>query len=74
MAKKSKITKNEQRMIKAQREFKAGKKPEFSIRIRNRCLRCGRPRGHIRFFKLCRQCARFLIRRGEIAGVRKSSW
>lgn len=50
------------------------KKPKFKIRYRNRCLRCGRPRGYLRKFKLCRLCFRQLALLGEIPGVTKSSW
>jgi small subunit ribosomal protein S14 len=48
--------------------------PKFSTRQRNRCQRCGRPRGFLRKFGLCRICFREMSLRGEIPGVRKSSW
>ena len=44
------------------------------IRLRNRCFRCGRPRGFIRKFQLCRICFRQLALAGEIPGVIKASW
>ena len=44
------------------------------IRLRNRCFRCGRPRGYIRKFDLCRICFRKLALAGEIPGVIKASW
>ncbi len=50
------------------------KKPKFKIRLRNRCRRCGRPRGYLRKFKMCRLCFRQLALQGEIPGVTKSSW
>jgi small subunit ribosomal protein S14 len=50
------------------------KKPKFENRHRNRCKRCGRPRGYIRKFTLCRICFRKLALAGEIPGVTKSSW
>ena len=53
---------------------KDSKKPKFEIRHRNRCLKCGRPRGYLRKFKLCRICFRKLALAGEIPGVTKSSW
>ncbi|HWP45933.1 MAG TPA: type Z 30S ribosomal protein S14 [Candidatus Limnocylindrales bacterium] len=53
---------------------KAKKKPKFSSRQRNRCLICGRPRGYIRKFKMCRICFRTLASKGEIPGVIKASW
>jgi len=53
---------------------KAKKKPKFSTRKENRCFRCGRRRGYMRDFDLCRICFRELANRGEIPGVKKSSW
>lgn len=50
------------------------KKFKFKVRKVNRCLRCGRPRGFMRFFALCRMCFRELALRGEIPGVKKASW
>jgi len=50
------------------------KKPKFRVRHRNRCFRCGRPRGYIRKFNLCRICFRELALAGEIPGVIKASW
>lgn len=53
---------------------KALKKPKFSTRLVRRCWRCGRKRGYMRKFQLCRICFRELANRGEIPGVTKSSW
>ncbi len=61
MAKKSMIVKN-----------KRGSK--FKSRNYTRCERCGRPHGVLRKFKLCRICFRELASRGQIPGVKKSSW
>lgn len=47
---------------------------KFLVRHRNRCRRCGRPRGFLRKFQLCRICFRNLSLAGEIPGVVKSSW
>lgn len=47
---------------------------KYSIRRRNRCRLCGRPRGYIRKFALCRLCFRQLALQGDITGVTKSSW
>jgi small subunit ribosomal protein S14 len=49
-------------------------KPKFGVRQHNRCRRCGRPRGYLRKFQLCRICFRELALAGEIPGVTKSSW
>jgi len=74
MAKVSKIVRNEQRIKKVEKALAQGKKPAHKIRVRNRCAECGRPRGYIRFFGLCRSCLRFLARKGEVSGMKKSSW
>lgn len=50
------------------------RKPKFSPQHRNRCKLCGRPRGYLRKFQLCRLCFRGLALKGEIPGVVKSSW
>ncbi|MGD8398415.1 MAG: type Z 30S ribosomal protein S14 [Anaerolineae bacterium] len=60
MAKKSMIVKESRR--------------KYQVRVRNRCERCGRPRGYMRRFKLCRICFRELANKGMIPGVVKSSW
>ena len=53
----------------------AGKKlVKHGIRMRNRCFRCGRPRGYMRKFHLCRICFRSLSLSGEVPGVIKASW
>lgn len=48
--------------------------PKYSVRQKNRCPVCGRPRGFLRRFNMCRLCFRELALNGEITGVRKSSW
>ena len=48
--------------------------PKFKVRKYNRCQNCGRPRGYIRKFKLCRICFREMALRGYIPGVMKASW
>ncbi|MGQ9598196.1 MAG: type Z 30S ribosomal protein S14 [Anaerolineae bacterium] len=47
---------------------------KYPHRVRNRCSRCGRPRGYMRRFRLCRICFRELAAQGLITGVVKSSW
>ncbi len=61
------------RDVKLLKAKKAGT-PKLSGRHRNRCFRCGRPRGYLRKFNLCRICFRLLALAGEIPGVTKSSW
>jgi small subunit ribosomal protein S14 len=53
---------------------KESKTPKFKVRLRNRCKSCGRPRGFLRKFSLCRICFRKLALLGEIPGVTKASW
>ena len=49
-------------------------KRKYPVRVRNRCKLCGRPRGYIRRFMLCRICFRERALAGQIPGVVKSSW
>lgn len=60
MAKKSMIAREQNR--------------KYTNRVRNRCNNCGRPRGYIRRFGLCRICFREEALKGNIPGVTKSSW
>ncbi len=50
------------------------KRRKYAVRVRNRCKRCGRPRGYLRRFQLCRICFRELASAGQIPGVAKASW
>jgi small subunit ribosomal protein S14 len=47
---------------------------KYAVRVRNRCSMCGRPRGYMRRFGLCRICFRHEALKGHIPGVVKSSW
>jgi small subunit ribosomal protein S14 len=47
---------------------------KYPNRVRNRCRLCGRPRGYIRRFGMCRICFREQALEGKIPGVVKSSW
>ncbi|MEI2688506.1 MAG: type Z 30S ribosomal protein S14 [Anaerolineae bacterium] len=60
MAKKSMINREQRR--------------KYPTRVRNRCNVCGRPRGYMRRFKLCRICFRKEALEGRLPGVVKSSW
>jgi len=53
---------------------KSKRTPKYSSRKIRRCGKCGRPRGYIREFGVCRICFRELANKGEIPGVIKSSW
>ncbi len=61
-------------MAKASVVARSKKSPKYSTRIVRRCFRCGRKRGYMRDFNLCRICFRELASRGEIPGITKASW
>ncbi len=53
---------------------KQKKEQKYPSQEYNRCKICGRPRGYIRKFKMCRICFRELALKGQLPGVRKASW
>lgn len=53
---------------------KAKREPKYKVRRYNRCNLCGRPRGYLRKFGLCRICFRKLALSGKLPGVIKASW
>ncbi|MBU2579747.1 type Z 30S ribosomal protein S14 [Patescibacteria group bacterium] len=53
---------------------RANKKLKFSSRLVRRCFRCGRKRAFFRKFGICRICFKELASKGELPGVKKSSW
>jgi len=61
-------------MAKKSMIIKALRKPKYMTRRVNRCKICGRPRGYMRDFQMCRICFRELASQGLIPGVTKSSW
>ena len=75
MATTAKIAKEVKKLEEIQRAKQAGTGPaKFAVRLRNRCKNCGRPRGFLRKFSLCRICFRKFALAGEIPGVTKASW
>lgn len=89
MAKKSWIAREEKRerlyekyKEKRQRLKEEGKWVELQklprdsspVRQNNRCELCGRQRGYLRKFGVCRICFRELALEGKIPGIRKASW
>ena len=48
--------------------------PRERIRIRRRCMMCGRARAVYRKFGICRICFRNMASDGLIPGVTKASW
>jgi len=53
---------------------KSNRTPKFAVRQRNRCKLCGRPRGYMRIFAMCRLCFRENALKGMLPGVMKTSW
>jgi len=53
---------------------KSLKKPKYKSRVVRRCFRCGRKRGYMRKFGLCRICFREMANQGLIPGIKRSSW
>ena len=47
---------------------------ESPSRVKSRCQLCGRVRGYMRRFGLCRLCVRKYFSLGYIPGLVKSSW
>ncbi|MCM3725833.1 30S ribosomal protein S14 [Neobacillus cucumis] len=89
MAKKSKIVKEKKRqeMVKkyAELRMELKEKGDFEVlmklprdssltRLKNRCEVTGRPRGYLRKFKMSRIAFREYAHKGQIPGVKKSSW
>ena len=61
-------------MAKKSMIAKSKRPPKFAVRKRNRCTVCGRPRGFMRDFHLCRICFRSMALKGELPGITKASW
>ena len=61
-------------MAKTSMKIKQQRTPKYSTRAYNRCKICGRPHAYMRKFGLCRSCFRNMALRGDLPGVRKSSW
>lgn len=58
----------------AMAELHAQPRNASAVRVRNRDVVDGRPRGHLRRFGLSRVRLREMAHRGELPGVTKSSW
>jgi len=70
MANKAAIAKNKKQQVKIH-----SNSTKFStVKFRNRCEICGRPRGYIGRFKLCRICFRQRALNGELPGVKIMTW
>ena len=56
------------------KKFATKPKDKYKTRAYNRCEITGRPRGYMRDFGVSRCIFRELAEKGQIPGVRKSSW
>lgn len=74
MARKAIVTKSEKFMNRHLLAKAEGRKIKLSTRAYNRCALCGRPRGYMRDFGICRCCFRDNAEQGLIPGVKRSSW
>lgn len=89
MAKKSKVAKEIKRQklvlkyaelrreLKEKGDYDALRKlprDSSSTRLKNRCQVTGRPRGYLRKFKMSRIAFREYAHKGQVPGVKKSSW
>jgi len=61
-------------MAKTSMIVKALRQPKFSSRTVRRCKTCGRPRGVLRKFQLCRICFRKMALEGYLPGVTEAIW
>lgn len=74
MARTALVVKTRKKQQAYLRALEQGSKPKEPTKVYNRCNLCGRNRGYMRKFDLCRICFRELASKGKIAGVTKSSW
>lgn len=74
MARKALILKTLKRQKATQHALEQGREPKFSTRTYNRCRLCGRSRGYMRKFDMCRICFREHAQKGLLMGIKKSSW
>jgi len=51
---------------------KAKRTPKYSTRVIRRCWRCGRNKGYMRDFDLCRICFRELAENGDLPGITRA--
>ena len=61
-------------MAKTSIKVRASRTPKFKVREYTRCQRCGRPHAVLRKYGICRICFRELAYKGQIPGIKKSSW
>ena len=74
MARKAKIAKANRLQKNLMNAITAWVKPQKATRVYNACSVCGRTRGYLGAFGICRICFRERANAWELPGVRKSSW
>ncbi|MCD5380826.1 type Z 30S ribosomal protein S14 [Candidatus Gracilibacteria bacterium] len=74
MARKAVIAKANRLKKNFQQALTDGRKPKEATKVFNCCSECGRTRGYLGRFDICRICFREKANAGELPGVRKSSW
>ena len=74
MARKSKIAKSQKLKKSFLQALVDGRHPKNATKVFNVCSNCGRTRGYLGNFDICRICFREKANAGELPGVRKSSW
>jgi len=74
MARTALLVKCRRKTARANARHAQGKKIAFPTRVYNRCEKCGKIKGFMRKFGICRICFRELASQGKIMGVKKSSW
>lgn len=60
--------------MRAQEKLQKLPRNSSPVRLRNRCALSGRPRGYYRKFGLARNMLRKAAMRGDVPGLKKSSW
>jgi small subunit ribosomal protein S14 len=68
------LPKEKREQALAEFDAKRIKKRLYKTRQYNRCSLTGRSKGYIRYFGVCRQVFREKAHKGELPGVKKSSW
>ena len=74
MARKAKIAKANKLKKAFLQAIADGRKPKEATKVYNCCAMCGRTRGYLGAFDICRICFREKANAWELPGVRKSSW
>lgn len=65
---------SDEQRFEAQNKLNSMPKNSSPVRLRNRCILTGRPRGYLRKFQMSRICFREMANSGIIPGIVKASW